>query len=164
MKRDAFDIFQVAYVATDLEQAMRVLGGLYGTPQFQVNRDVAIETAAGTAQAHFALAFLGDRQLEIIQPAGGADATYREPLPPSGFALRLHHLGRLITDEHEWQQVRGSIVERGYAMPVDGVYRHEGVALMHYVYADTRRELGHYLEYMYQTEAGRDLFVQVPRF
>jgi hypothetical protein len=35
---------------------------------------------------------------------------------------------------------------------------------MHYVYADTRAVLGHYLEFMYRTVAGRDIFAQVPRY
>ena len=36
--------------------------------------------------------------------------------------------------------------------------------MMHYAYVDTRAELGHYLEFMFQTEKGRDLFKDVPRF
>jgi hypothetical protein len=36
--------------------------------------------------------------------------------------------------------------------------------MMHYAYVDTRAELGHYLEFMFQTEMGRDLFKDVPRF
>ena len=55
-------------------------------------------------------------------------------------------------------------ITQGFETPVAGVFRHEGVPLMHYLYADARAHLGHYLEFMYQTEAGRDLFAQVPRF
>ena len=36
--------------------------------------------------------------------------------------------------------------------------------MMHYTYVDTRAELGHYLEFMFQTGKGRDLFKDVPRF
>ena len=46
--------------------------------KFQVNRDVTIQTVNGPACAHFALAFVGSRQLEIIEPCGGADAVYRD--------------------------------------------------------------------------------------
>jgi hypothetical protein len=35
---------------------------------------------------------------------------------------------------------------------------------MHYLYADTRAILGHYIEYMYQTEAGAGIFDAVPRY
>ena len=47
---------------------------------------------------------------------------------------------------------------------IAAVTNEAGVGVLRLYDADTRRELGHYLEYMYQTEAGRDLFVQVPRF
>lgn len=159
-----FEPFQIGYVTTDLDRATRELGALYGAERFQVNRGAEIETPTGPARADFALAFVGTRQLEIIRPAGGADGAYRNALPADGYATRLHHLGRLITDEREWEGVRAAVLASGYDTPIGGIFRYEGVALMHYLYADTRRDLGHMLEFMYRTEAGRDIFAQVPRF
>jgi hypothetical protein len=159
-----FGFFQVAYVTTDLERATRELGALYGVERYQINRGVEIQTAAGLARADFGLAFVGEQQLEIIQPAGGADGAYREVLPRDTYATRLHHFGRLITDVAEWEAVRASVLASGCATPVGGTFCHEGAALMHYLYADTRQQLGHYLEFMCRTEAGRDIFAQVPRF
>ena len=159
-----FGFFQVAYVTGDLERATRELGLLYGVPRFQVNHGAQIETRAGSARADFALAFVGEQQLEIIQPAGGADGIYRDALPADGSALRLHHFGRLITDPAQWSQVRGAVSASGLDIPVSGSYCHEGVPLMHYLYADARATLGHYLEFMCRTEAGREIFAQVPRF
>jgi Glyoxalase/Bleomycin resistance protein/Dioxygenase superfamily len=159
-----FGFFQIAYVTNDLEQAVRALGALYGIGRFQVNRGAQIETGAGIATAHFALAFVGEQQIELIEPAGGVDSVYREPLPVTGFAVRMHHAGRLITNAEEWDRVCSSVAAGGLATPVRGVYCHEGVPLMHYVYADTRAVLGHYLEFMYRTVAGRDIFAQVPRY
>ena len=164
MLKGPFNFFQIAYVTSDLERAARVLGASYGIGNFQVNRDVPIETTTGTARAHFALAFIGSQQLEIIQPAGGADGAYRDELPSEGFGMRMHHAGSLVTDAAEWESIRASVIASGHATPVGGVFSYEGVPLMHYLYADTRRLLGHYLEFMYQTEAGRDMFANVPRY
>jgi hypothetical protein len=159
-----FNFFQIAYVTTYVDQAARAIGALYGIERFQINRAVTIETSAGVAQAHFALAFIGSRQIEIIQPAGGADGAYRDILPSLGFAMRMHHAGHLVTRAADWAQIVAAVTSSGYATPVGGVFRHDDIALMHYLYADTRQVLGHYLEFMYQTDAGRDLFAQVPRY
>lgn len=159
-----FGFFQVAYVTSDIDRATEDFGLLYGAARFQVNRNVEIQTVAGVARAHFALAFVGDQQLEVIEPAGGADGAYRDILPAGAYATRLHHFGRLITEPVEWEAVRTSVRASGLDSPVGGTFRHEGIELMHYLYADTRAQLGHQLEFMYRTEAGRDIFAQVPRY
>ena len=159
-----FGFFQVAYVTSDLDRACTELGALYGASQFQINRGAEIETGSGLARADFALAFVGEQQLEIIRPAGGADATYSNALPRGTYATRLHHFGRLITDAAQWEAVQASVLGSGLATPVRGAFCYEGTPLMHYLYADARQQLGHYLEFMYRTEAGRDIFAQVPRF
>lgn len=159
-----FNFFQIAYVVSDLEQAMRAFRALQGIERFQTNRDVKISTRAGPANLHFALAFVGAQQIELIEPAGGADGVYRDALPREGFAMRLHHLGHLTRSDDEWRHIQAAVAASGRETAVAGTFEHEGVALMHYLYVDTRAELGHYLEYMCQTEAGRDLFAAVPRF
>ncbi len=159
-----FGFFQVAYVTSDLDRACGELGALYGASRFQVNRGAEIETGSGLARADFALAFVGEQQIEIIQPSGGADSTYRDALPRGTYATRLHHFGQLITEASHWDTVQAAVLSSGLATPVRGTFCYEGVPLMHYLYADARQQLGHYLEFMYRTEAGRDIFAQVPRF
>lgn len=159
-----FGLFQIAYVTNDLDRAMDKLGAHYGIGRFQVTRGAEIETPGGPARADFALAFMGEQQLELIQPAGGADGIYRDVLRADTYAVRLHHFGRLTTDPAVWEDVRGRVFASDCGIPVSGVFCHEGIPLMHYLYADTRQALGHYLEFMYRTEAGRDIFAQVPRY
>ena len=154
-----FNIFQVAYAVANIDEAAQAGGLRFGIRQFQINRDVPIETTRGLARCHFAMAFLGDTQIELIQPAGGADDVYRDVLRPGG-AFTLHHLGCLVRDEAAWRARLAALEASGLGMPVRGAFGD----LMHYVYADTRLELGHYLEYMYQTEAGAGLFANVPRY
>lgn len=153
----AFNIFQVAYVTDDIDRATAA-DNRFGIPQFSLSRNTTIETGGGPAQAHFALAFLGATQIEIIQPAGGADGVYRDGIRPG--TLTLHHLGCLITDESAWRATLAALEAEGCATPIRGNFG----GLMHYVYADRRRTYGHYFEYMFQTEAGRHLFDNVPRY
>ncbi len=154
---DSFNFFQTAYVVADMESAMAQFGELYGLSRFQLNREVVIQTGDGEAVCHFALAQVGEAQLELIQPAGGRDAIYRDAL--GGAPARLHHLGCLIRAPAVWERLRAKLRGEGARIPVEGDFG----GLMHYLYVDRRAVLGHYLEYMLQTEAGRDLFAGVPR-
>lgn len=155
-----FNLFQLAYVTDDIDLATAHAGAAMGIGAFQVNRGMEIETGAGPALAHFALAFLGDVQVEIIQPAGGADGVYRDGVHRKGGALNLHHAGALITEEAHWLRTVAEAEASGAAIPVRGAFGD----LMHYLYLDRRDTLGHYLEYMWQTPAGAGIFAEVPRF
>jgi hypothetical protein len=153
-----FNFFQTAYVVADMAAGEAIAARRFGLPSLQVNRDVSIDTGQGIAKCHFALAFVGAAQIEIIQPAGGADAVYRDMLTPTG--LRLHHIGVLLSEAGMWADLTREIDAGGEATPVRGVFGN----LMHYLYVDRRNELGHYVEYMYQTPAGAHLFDTVPRY
>jgi hypothetical protein len=154
-----FNVFQLAYAVPDIRDAVGIGQSYFGIPEFQINLDVPIETRSGVAKCHFALAFIGETQIELIQPAGGADAVYRDALPTTG-NMRLHHVGVLIRDSASWTRQKSEIEAAGLQTPVGGDF----AGLMHYLYADTRADLGHYIEYMYQTEAGADLFDAVPKY
>lgn len=154
-----YNIFQTAYVTPDIDAAVAIAAARLGAPRMQINRDVRIETASGLAQCHFALAFIGAVQLELIQPTGGADDIYRAMLPESG-VLRFHHIGCLVEPGADWDALLAQIRATGLEMPVQGAF----AGLMHYAYADHRHEIGHYIEYMQPTRAGLTLFDDVPRF
>ena len=159
-----FNFFQLAYVVDDIDRGTDEMTRLYGIDRFRVSREVAIQTADGSAQLHFALAFVGALQIELIQPAGGADGAYRSALSSRSTAAQLHHVGHLIRSERNWRAAQRAIGQSGLSVPVSGTFAHANIALMHYAYVDTRASLGHLLEFMYQTTAGRALFADVPRF
>jgi hypothetical protein len=154
-----FNIFQTAYVAADIDAAVALAARRFGVAEMQVNRDVAIETGRGAALCHFALAFVGPVQIELIAPAGGTDEVYRDMLPPDG-GLRLHHIGCLVGSDAEWDALLADAAASGVAMPVRGDFG----GLMRYVYLDRRAEVGHFVEYMRPGPAGQSLFEAVPRF
>lgn len=155
-----FNVFQTAYTVTDIDEAMHICGARMGIPEFRAFRNSEIQTGDGVANCHFAICYLGDTQLELIQPAGGADAVYRELLPATGKGMRLHHLGCLLNDEAQWEKLVAEIAASGRPTPVSGSYH----GLMHYLYVDHRDTLGHYLEYMCATPAGAGMFADVPRY
>ncbi|WP_242443509.1 VOC family protein [Sphingobium sp. LB126] len=159
MNMPPFTLFQMAYVTDDIDAAMRQAMATFGIASFQVNRDMAIQTGQGVATAHFALCFLGDLQIEIIQPTGGADSVYRQGIGGSSGSLSFHHAGMLITDEAQWHATVAAVERSGSPVPVRGVFGD----MMHYLYVDQREQIGHYLEYMWRTAAGAAIFDAVPR-
>ena len=124
------------------------------------SRGSEVDSPAGKIVIDTAQAFVGDRHVEIIQPAGGADGLYRDVLAHEGFSVRHHHFGHLTHSLQEWLRIQDFIARRSWRVVLAGNY----FDLMHYTYFDTRAELGHYLEFMYQTELGKDMFTDVPRF
>lgn len=155
----AYNVFQTAYVVSDIDEALALAACRFSAPRMQVNRHMTIETGRGAAHCHFALAFVGDVQVELIQPVGGEDDIYRGMLPPGG-GMRLHHVGCLVDPAADWNALLSEIGANGRAVPVRGSF----AGLMHYAYADHRDEIGHYIEYMQATPAGQGIFDDVPRF
>ena len=93
-----------------------------------------------------AIGFVGDLQLEVIEPAGGHDSIYRDALPDDGaFHTRWHHAGFLLNSADELNSVRACLTEAGHRVTLSG--RNPGVA--RFAYFDARAILGHYLEYFY---------------
>lgn len=155
-----FRFSQVSYATSDVVEACRVLGEVYGIPHFQINRGAEVDSPQGKIVIDTAQAFVGDRHIEVIQPAGGADGLYHDVLAPQGFSLRHHHFGHVTHSAEEWAQIQAFIAARGWRIVLGGNF----FDMMHYAYVDTRAELGHYLEFMYQTEKGQDMFADVPRY
>lgn len=155
-----FRFSQVSYATSDLTQATRELGAVFGIDLFAVHRGAEVDSPQGRIVIDTAQAFVGDRHIEIIQPAGGPDGLYRDVLAPGGYSVRHHHFGHVTHSASEWAAIQEFIRARGWAVVLAGNY----FDLMHYAYVDTRAELGHYLEFMYQTELGRDMFADVPRY
>ena len=100
--------FQNAYVTRDIDAAARVFAERHGIGSFQYMRDVPFGPGA---TIHIALAWAGDIMIELIQPNGDAPNLYSTHLPLAGQRLRFHHLGHLIDQRSEWDEV----VERAFS-------------------------------------------------
>ncbi len=138
------EAFQHCYVAADLEAAVETLRSLYGVGPFYIIRENMVPTTqGGLAQIHLALAWVGKRQFEIVQPVAGQDEVYRDVLPVDGTGMVMHHLGVRLSSLDEFNATKAKCEERGYAIPLA---RSEGPIRM--FYADARKDFGHYLEYL----------------
>ena len=155
-----FRFSQITYATSDIDIAAQRLGAIYGIDRFLITRDAEVESPEGPLRIHTGQAFVDDRHIEVIEPAGGADGVYRDMLGKDGFSLCVHHYGHLTRDPGEWEKIQAFIEDKGWRIALGGNF----ADMMHYVYVDTRAELGHYLEFMYQTELGKDMFAEVPRY
>ncbi|MDB5970639.1 MAG: hypothetical protein JWQ90_3089 [Hydrocarboniphaga sp.] len=157
------DFFQVAYVTTDLTAAIDLFARDYGVGQWLRLPPSTIELATprGPESAHieYALAQIGGRQLELIQPNGGSSTLYSEGLPASGFGLRFHHLGCWLRGERkEWEDFRSTLDTARHPIAMEG-----GFGASAYLYTDQRDRLGHYLEYMWLDADASEMFMSAPQ-
>ena len=143
-----FTPYHVAFVTPRLEEGMAAFGRVYGNPEFTVFRQAAIQTPQGIAYVDFGLADLNGLRVEVIEPAGGHDGLYREALPANLGETRFHHVASTIHSQQDWDSVLATIARHGLATPVGGSAQ-TPQGTLHYVYVDMRRQLGHYLEFVY---------------
>lgn len=139
----SLNYYQFGYVTTDLDRAIDEIGRMHQIGSFMILNDCAFEIGNGKeAVAHFALAFKGDTQFELIQPIGGDVGAYLELLPEEdGYALRFHHLGRHFESRAECDAHIENARTR-WAIPMESP-NGEG----YFAYADARADFGHFLEF-----------------
>jgi Glyoxalase/Bleomycin resistance protein/Dioxygenase superfamily len=155
------NLIQVAYVTNDFDRALVEFRDRYAIPKFMELRDLQVETQPGEyAKTHIGLAWAGDVQIEIIEPRGGADGTYREVLPKDGqFTMRFHHVAQLLDTEEELNAIEAKMRQQGVRIAIRG----SAPGSAAYFYSDHRQTLGHYIEHIYYTPEGRKLFEMIPK-
>jgi catechol 2,3-dioxygenase-like lactoylglutathione lyase family enzyme len=97
----ADDVFQIAYVVPDIHDAIRFFKEKLGVPTFMLKEDIRVQEQTyrgepGEYRQSIAFGFLGQMQIELIQPLSGT-STYSEFLetnPKGG----VQHLGILVDD------------------------------------------------------------------
>jgi hypothetical protein len=151
---------QVAYVTTDVEQAIEHFRSRHGVAQWLRLCPIEIETApSAKATLNIALAYVGPVQIELIQPLGGHDAVYRKVLPAEGFAIRQHHFAQLIDSEESYELQRRELSLQNVPIALEG--QSPGVA--RYFYSDHRDTLGHYIEHIWYSPSGLAGLAHIPR-
>ena len=131
-------LYQIAYVAADLEAGTRQLAAIYGIDRFRVKHDVLSAPGMPDMVVHQAHVFIGSTQIELSQPAGGDDALYRDFCAADSTAIRHHHFGMWVDDPVEYRRLPRALAQQDipitFEMSVTGV----GGA----IYANTWRTLG----------------------
>ena len=152
------NVFQIAYVTNDLERAVSLFQEEQGVAEIATFEDFTLVTPdGGNAVINVGLAYVGDVQLEIIEPVEGAVDLYRSWLP-EGFAVRHHHFCSLLDSVDELQQVRADYVARGYTIALDASLGGSQI-----FYADTTALLDHYQEYAWVDEDSIAFMATLPR-
>jgi extradiol dioxygenase family protein len=158
------NFFQHAYVTNDMARARRQFADRWGVHSFlEFESALELRTPRGTepAQLKIALAFVGELQVELIEPLGGPGARiYQQALPTADYRVVSHHFGyRLPRTAEAWPQFRERVGTGQYPLAIEGHIRTE-YGEVRFVYLDSYAELGHYSEYVW---ASYDIDAAVPR-
>jgi hypothetical protein len=154
------NFFQHAYVTNDFDRAKDYFLN-FGISKFFEMRNLKAEVKPSRhCTISVALAYYGTLQIEIIQPEHGECDIYREILPANGFGLRLHHHGFLLYDPAEFEALQEAYLARGVGIVIEGTNPRSG---NRYFYADTRAEMGHYMEHICLTEQGVQDYAKFPQ-
>ncbi|TXC70242.1 hypothetical protein FSB78_04230 [Sphingomonas ginsenosidivorax] len=135
--------YQNAYVTRDVDKAVAAFRENAEIRKLiEVEVPVQLWTPEGEGQGVQKLAFvwIGDLQVELIQPgAGDVLALYRDALP-EGDEVKFHHICQLVDD---WEAFMAKVDQEKF--PV--VLRGGTPGMLEFCYLDTRDWLGHYTEY-----------------
>lgn len=151
---------QMGYVTNDFDGALAAFRDNAGIDRFFEQRGFDVHVRPGeTAKLDIALAHVGGVQIEVIHPVSGAMEIYRDVLEEPGFCLRLHHQGQLVPSIAEMQRLQETARAKGFPIVLDS-----GDVLgdrARYFYADTRKFIGHYIEYLYYDAESLAFFDQM---
>lgn len=148
--------FQRAYVTADLDHAIAAFSTTYGVRDFLQMRDIPF-AGSTTKKVHIALAYAGETMIELIQPEGDI-SLYTCLLPEHGSVVRFHHCGHLLDSEADWNAMEAEIDRQRLPVAAQG-----DAGMLRYLYADTRPQFGHFLEFIHCGPEGLQFFAQVPR-
>jgi hypothetical protein len=156
--------FQLGYATTDLERARAVFADDLGVTDFLVRPpavvDVATPSGPRRMELHLAFAFLGDTQIELIQPLSGDVDTYTAVLPESGYGTALHHLGFVLGGElPAWGEFRQGLERSAHPLLFEGAVGDH----TRFAYLDSAAVLGHHLEYIWWSRERLAWLDDVPR-
>lgn len=153
--------YQTAYVTADLDAAMRMLAATHGIERFRIKRDIPGLPGMPEMVMHQAHAYLGAVQIELIQPAGGDDGLYRDFCAAEPAAIRHHHFGMWTDDVAVYEGLPAALAEHDIPVVFKASIPNVGGA----IYADARRMLGHYLEYVNLRPDVKDIYyADVPHY
>lgn len=136
---------QIAYVTTDMDEALRRLDEAFGLTRFYVFDTISQPSHPNQPALKIALVRTADVEFEVIQPLGSNDAVYSDPLPKDGsFSLQFHHIAATIDGTVEdFERYRAGIDTAAHPIVVDGW----AGADARWFYTDERATLGHFVEH-----------------
>jgi hypothetical protein len=155
------DLFQMSYITRDLDAAVAHARDALGIDSFHTSESEIEVLSYGQLRklaVRAAMANIGTRQLEIIQPVSGAIEIYTDAVDLSGHILKFHHTAIAVRgDYEEWRKLLAEVAESGdelaYLFPAE---QHAGQGLS-FCYVDTRHRIGHFTEFLWVDPALKGL-------
>lgn len=150
-------LVQMSYITRDMGAAVAHAEaelGITGLSPSEAEIEVLSYGVKRPLAVKSAIANIGTRQFEIIQPVSGAIDIYTDAVDLSGHILNFHHIGIAVPGPYaEWQRlladVKASGDEFAYQFPAEPSPEDK----LCFCYVDTRRRLGHYTEYLWADPA-----------
>jgi len=147
------ELFQMSYITRDLDAAVAHAQEHLGIESFHVSAseiEVLCYGETKTLAVRAAMANIGSRQLEIIQPVSGATEVYTEEVDLSGHILNFHHTAIAVRGGYpEWQALLAEVEASGDALAYLFPVEQRADQGLSFCYVDTRQRIGHYTEFLW---------------
>jgi len=156
--KDARSIFQMSWVVTDLDAAMRRWHATMGVGPFMVQRHIKINAPRyrgqpGAVDFSVAIAQAGPLQLELVQQHDDNPSCYRDTVPKGKEAL--HHVAIMVED---YEAALASYLDQGFVEASGGLFGD-----IRFSYVDTSEQLGYMMEIVEAKDAIRRFFAGITR-
>ncbi|WP_066435432.1 VOC family protein [Chryseobacterium sp. CCH4-E10] len=157
MKRVLFNsFFHFGYVTKDIDLACNIYKKKFGAKFKMIVQKVDVNNVAPVQRV--ALSYIGNTMIKIIEPDLTQTSIFNEYIVENPRVIRLHHLGYLMNDSQK--TLKQLIWNLQYNIPLKGNFEN----LWEFAYADTRKDFGHYTEFIRLDEGGKDILVDIPGF
>ena len=144
--------YQLGYVCDDIDKGIAQFRGRGMTHEPHVMEvDQPVDSPQGEVVNRMKLCFIwiGDIQYELIQPLADPLGIYANA-PSNGGPLRFHQTCTRVAD---WADFRARVDQQDLPVVME---RDLGGDNLKFLYLDARKQLGHYLEYTWMTDAAWD--------
>ncbi|MCJ2178283.1 hypothetical protein [Novosphingobium album (ex Hu et al. 2023)] len=146
-------LVQMSYITRDMDAAVahtEAEMGISGLSRGEAEIEVLSYGQKRPLIVKSAIANLGTRQFEIIQPVSGAIEIYTDAVDLSGHILNFHHIGIAVPGAYsEWERLLREVETSGdeFAYLFPAIPSPDDKLC--FCYVDTRLRLGHYTEYLW---------------
>jgi hypothetical protein len=148
------DLFQMSYVTRDRDAAVAYAEARLGFRDFRLSQSRTEVLAQGRVQSleiRAAMATVGGRQIEIIEPVSGPIRVYTEGVDLAARLLTFHHMAIAVRGEaQDWERLMVELQAGGDEIAYLFPARPEAAAKVRFCYVDTRSAIGHFTEYLWR--------------
>jgi hypothetical protein len=136
---------QIAYVTTDMDEALRRLDKAFGLDSFYFIDTEIMRSYEGQPSLLIALVRTGGTEFEVILPRGKGSELWSDPLPKDGsFALLFHHIAFTVHGTmQDYERYRASFDVETHPIVTEGWSGNDA----RWFYTDERATLGHFIEH-----------------